>query len=114
MIVDAGLAVVIAAGVAAIPASINIVLTLKQGHKVRETHKQVTVNHHSSDFPTVLDRLDDVQNAVLGLGAGLNDLRGDFNKHVTHANEMDLRIIKMEVSKEAQEQIRRQRAESEV
>jgi hypothetical protein len=31
---------------------------------VRETHKQVTVNHHSSENPTVLDRIDDVSKQV--------------------------------------------------
>lgn len=31
---------------------------------VRETHHQVTVNHHSSKEPTVLDRIDTVQRKV--------------------------------------------------
>ena len=31
---------------------------------VRETHHQVTVNHHSSDEPTVLDKLSDLEHAI--------------------------------------------------
>lgn len=31
---------------------------------VRETHHQVTVNHHSSDEPTILDRLDTLTASV--------------------------------------------------
>lgn len=34
----------------------NLVETQK---KVTETHRMVTVNHHTSDSPTLLDRLDD-------------------------------------------------------
>ena len=36
-------------------------------HPIQQTHHQVTVNHHSSDEPTVLDRVDDVQKAVESL-----------------------------------------------
>lgn len=34
---------------------------------VRETHHQVTVNHHSSGEPTVLDKISDVERAVRGV-----------------------------------------------
>lgn len=43
--------------------------------KVDETHKQVTVNHHSSETPTVLDRIDSVHSEV-------TDLRQEFVDHV--------------------------------
>lgn len=36
---------------------------------VRETHHQVTVNHHSSEEPTVLDKLDTVRQEVADVAA---------------------------------------------
>lgn len=36
--------------------------------------KQVTENHHSNTRPTVLDRLDDVQNEVMALGRQVGDV----------------------------------------
>lgn len=113
MSIDPGSAAVIAATVAALGTIVNTIVAKRQHKKINETHKQVTVNHHSSDFPTVLDRIDDVQQAVLSLATGLTDLRGDFIKHVTHSNEMDLRLVKLEVSKEAAHEVRLARAESE-
>lgn len=89
-------------------------LTVRQGRKLSETHKQVTVNHHSSAEPTVLDRIDDVRSAVLDIASEVNHLRTDFNGHITHSNEMDLRLIKMELAKETQHEIRLVTAENEV
>jgi hypothetical protein len=45
---------------------------------VKQTHHQVTVNHHSSDTPTVLDRLDDVQDEI-------RSVRGDLSTHLLNA-----------------------------
>lgn len=57
---------------------------------VRETHHQVTVNHHSSDEPTVLDRLDDVTKAVEAQGAEFESLHenvaGLTEKLMDHLN----------------------------
>jgi hypothetical protein len=114
MNLDAGLASVIAASIAAFTALASTWMTARQGKKVNETHKQVTVNHHSSDFPTVLDRIDSVQTAVLGLGTELNHLRTDFNDHVSHSNEMDVRLMKVELAKRAEHEIRLTQVESEV
>lgn len=36
----------------------------KTEKKVDEVHKQTTVNHHSSSDPTILDRLDNIENMV--------------------------------------------------
>lgn len=41
---------------------------------LRETRHQVTVNHHSSTEPTVLDRIDDVANKVDALGETVTEL----------------------------------------
>jgi hypothetical protein len=114
MTLDAGLATVIAAGVAALGILANTALTMRQNRKLNETHKQVTVNHHSSTHPTVLDRIDDVRTVVLELGTELNHLRGDFNNHVSHSNSMDERLIKIELAKQAEHEVRLTQVESEV
>jgi len=114
---DTGMATVaaatIAATIAAAGAFLNTAVIVKQNRKVSETHKQVTVNHHSSDSPTVLDRIDTMQASILDLAADFNRHRGDFNDHVSHSNEMDLRVIKIEVAKETERELRLLKAESE-
>ena len=47
---------------------------------LHETRHQVTVNHHSSERPTLLDRFDDLQDEV-------RQLRGDFTNHLLLANK---------------------------
>lgn len=74
--------------IAAIGSIFTARVASKSSSKISETHKQVTVNHHSSDFPTVLDRIDDVRVAVL-------NLREDFLTHVAHSGEMDLLLMEL-------------------
>lgn len=45
--------------------------------KVAETHTQVSVNGHSQDKPTVLDRLEDTVAALEALRGEMSGLRGD-------------------------------------
>jgi hypothetical protein len=47
---------------------------------VQRTHHQVTVNHHSSDTPTILDRLDDVQDEV-------RKVRSDLSRHLLNSED---------------------------
>ena len=96
MTFDAPTASILVAAIAAIGTCINTLIAVHQGRKVTETHKQVTVNHHSSDFPTVLDRIDDVQTTALHAVTLINGLHGEFNEHVTHSNEMDARLLQVE------------------
>lgn len=51
---------------------------------VKETRKQVTVNHHSSETPTVLDRIDDVSQQVHRL-AGMFDGHLDWSQREVDA-----------------------------
>ena len=115
--IDTGIATVIGTTVAAVIAAagafFNTIVIVKQNRKVNETHKQVTVNHHNSDFPTVLDRLDSVQTSILDMSTEFNRHRGEFNTHVAHSNEMDQRLIKIELVKSVEQEIRLQQAESE-
>jgi hypothetical protein len=37
---------------------------IRMSKKISETHRQVTVNHHSSENPTILDKLDDLERAI--------------------------------------------------
>ncbi|KHL18543.1 hypothetical protein CLV56_3999 [Mumia flava] len=48
--------------------------------------KQVTENHHSNTRPTVLDRIDDVQQAVVTLGNRLEDDRNALQRHLDWSN----------------------------
>jgi hypothetical protein len=45
---------------------------------IQQTHHQVTVNHHSSETPTILDRLDDVQDEI-------RSVRSDLSSHLLNA-----------------------------
>lgn len=87
---------IIVAVVAAIASIASAWMTHRQSGPLRETHKQVTVNHHSSAKPTVLDRIDDVRTEVLRVAADMNDLHGKFNDHLAHSNRMDARLLKTE------------------
>lgn len=49
---------------------------------VRETHKQVTVNGHSSDTPTILDLLADLR-------IGQQQIRADLADHIRTAHRRD-------------------------
>jgi hypothetical protein len=44
-------------------AFIGVVLTLRQNKKIGETHQVTTINHHSSERPTIPDRLDNIEKA---------------------------------------------------
>lgn len=90
--IDLGVATVMVAIVTSVTSMVTVILTKRQGKKLDETHSQVTVNHHSSSTPTVLDRIDDVLLAVLDLGAEVNDIRRDFNGHIAHANLQDMAL----------------------
>lgn len=51
--------------------------------KVDETHKQVTENHHAStDQPTVLDRISDVDQAVGGVKIDVKALAHVMDEHM--------------------------------
>ena len=54
---------------------ISPAILLIMNKKIKETHRQVTVNHHSSENPTILDKLDDLQKA--------------FNRHIQWHLEKD-------------------------
>lgn len=57
------LAALIAAGASIVTAVLQLVTRREQKNitnKVDETHKQVTVNSHKSEQPTLLDKLDDL------------------------------------------------------
>lgn len=80
---------VVVAAIAAVSALAGTWMTARQTKRIDETHKQVTVNHHSSDEPTVLDRIDDVKVLVLAQGQILSS-------HIAHSNDMDLRLLEIE------------------
>lgn len=48
----------------AIVAGVFGLLQVRMNKKISETHRQVTVNHHSSENPTILDKLDDLEKAI--------------------------------------------------
>lgn len=52
-----------------------VVVTVRQNKKIAETHKVTTVNHHSSDTPTIPDRLDNIEK-------GQQLLFEMFNRHL--------------------------------
>lgn len=49
---------------------------------MKQVEKQVTENHHSNPKPTVLDRIDDVQTEVKGLGEQMQVLVRAFDGHM--------------------------------
>jgi hypothetical protein len=50
--------------IAALASISAALISARQGKKISETHKQVSVNSHSSDKPTVLDMISDLQGEV--------------------------------------------------
>lgn len=96
MTVDPALATIIVAAIAAIASIVSAMISVRQRGKVNETHKQVTVNHHSSMKPTVLDHIDDVRQLVLAQGAQINALSRDFNEHVHESIEVRKRVDDIE------------------
>lgn len=79
--------------IAAMSSLAGTYLVARQGKQVKESHRMLTVNHHSSEQaglePTILDRIDDLKQLVLGQGHRLND-------HITHSNGMDERLVALE------------------
>jgi hypothetical protein len=59
---------------------------------VEETHKQVTVNHHSSEQPTVLDRIDDVAHQVAENTQETRALARMFDGHLEQAAASEIRV----------------------
>lgn len=57
--------VILAAIVSGVFAIMGTVVTWVLGKKINETHRQVTVNHHSSENPTILDQLSDIKSILL-------------------------------------------------
>lgn len=53
---------------------------------MKQVEKQVTENHHSNSVPTVLDRIDDVQEAVEDLR---REMRGMASMYEGHVNWSD-------------------------
>lgn len=49
---------------------------------IKETHKQVTENHHSNAQPTVLDRIDDVQQDVQRTQGDVRSLMRVMDAHL--------------------------------
>jgi hypothetical protein len=64
---DVGVAAIICAIIAAFGSCLTVVLTQRQNRKIDETHRTLTVNHHSSAIPTVLDRLSSLDTKVTAL-----------------------------------------------
>lgn len=59
---------------------------------VEETHKQVTVNHHSSPEPTVLDRIDDVSSQVAENTRETRAMARMFDGHLERAQDAEDRF----------------------
>lgn len=55
--------VVLAATIAAVPATIAAVASVRNGRVGRRTHHQVSANSHKSATPTVLDLIAEVRDA---------------------------------------------------
>lgn len=51
--------------VAAIVTGIFALVVARQGKKTNEMHRMLTVNHHSSERPTILDELSDIKSLLL-------------------------------------------------
>lgn len=48
--------------------------------QVTETHRQVTVNGHISDDPTLVDRVDSNQDAIHAVRDGVRELKGETRR----------------------------------
>jgi hypothetical protein len=64
---------------------------------MREVQKQVTENHHSSQPPTVLDRIDDVQTEVVALAERLEE-------HIEHADAKEIQFWRALATRQGYEQ----------
>lgn len=64
------------AGVAAVVSIITARSQRRMKTKVDETHHATTVNHHSSEAPTILDRLADLTAATQANTQGLANVQG--------------------------------------
>lgn len=73
--------------------STHLIAPIQAGAQmVEETHKQVTVNHHSSPEPTVLDRIDDVSNQVAENTRETRAMARMFDGHLERAQEAEDRF----------------------
>lgn len=71
----------------------HLIIPMKAGAElVEETHKQVTVNHHSSEQPTVLDRIDDVSQQVGTAITKVDTLGRMFDGHLEQAAAAEGRV----------------------
>jgi hypothetical protein len=60
---------------------------------IRETHTQVTRNHHTDpDKPTILDRLDDVESVVKELRGDVAEAMRSQAEHAAWADAEDTRV----------------------
>lgn len=50
---------------AALVTGVFAVVVARMNKKTNEIHRQVTVNHHSSENPTILDELSDIKSMIL-------------------------------------------------
>lgn len=71
---DPALASILCSAIAASAAMYGVHRTTRQDRKIAETHRTLTVNHHSSDEPTVLDRLDSLTQQVKGANTRIDRL----------------------------------------
>lgn len=72
---DTAVASIVVAGIAAAGGLASSWLTLRQRPKLNEVHHQVSTNHHDSEPPTVLDRLDNLESKVETCIQSVADLR---------------------------------------
>lgn len=85
---------------------------------MKQVEKQVTENHHSNKNPTVLDRIDDVQNEVMALARELavaseerQEIRQAFRAH-TNWSERWVSLIEREMDVLRLEQQQKKEGES--
>lgn len=72
---DPAIATVVVASIAAVGGITSTVIAVRQRPKLDEVHHQVSVNKHTSEHPTVLDRLETLESKVDGLVAAVATLR---------------------------------------
>lgn len=68
---DAAAASVVVASIAAVGGVASTAIAIRQRPKIDEVHHQMVTNHHESDPPTVLDRLDSLESKVEEIAASL-------------------------------------------
>jgi hypothetical protein len=72
---------VIVASIAAATSITTTAMVVRDRGKVAETHRQVTVNHHSSESPTVLDVISDLREDIAALAS---EQRAHIRWHLDH------------------------------